>query len=288
MNLSLQNQIERGSTPEPNSGCWLWDGSLGSNGSGYGSLWIKSAQKRVPAHRASYTAFFGDIPDGKVVMHRCDTRSCVNPDHLSLGSYRDNAIDAHRKCRTKFSRATKEQRQAWARQPSTSGLAASVGLSLIERIDRMSTPEPNTGCFLWAGPQTKDGYGKIKVKGQMRLAHRVSYAENVEPIPAKMFVLHKCDTPSCVNPAHLSVGTPLDNCRDAANKKRNHFAGASREKRIEWARKRIARENQEPGLRREMNRKGWEVRHANEQAAREAREAREARLVLINLFKGLQ
>lgn len=83
------------SMPEPNSGCWLW--ITGVNKRGYGVLTI--CQKQHGAHRVSYQAFKGQIPDGLVVMHKCDTPSCVNPDHLSTGTVLDNNKDAASKRR---------------------------------------------------------------------------------------------------------------------------------------------------------------------------------------------
>jgi len=55
--------------------------------------------KHIKAHRMSYLIHVGDIPAGKVVMHSCDNPSCVNPDHLSVGSYSDNIQDCVRKGR---------------------------------------------------------------------------------------------------------------------------------------------------------------------------------------------
>lgn len=255
MNTDLRTRIERLSVPEPNTGCWLWTGTLNN---GYGMVGAPDGKKRL-AHRVSYAEYVGD-PSGKIVMHACDTPACVNPDHLRLGSHRDNAVDATRKLRTKFSRASAEQRQAWASQSSLSGLKASAGLSLSERIERMSVPEPNTGCHLWLGPLNNGGYGKIKVDGRMCIASRVSYAANVGAIPSGMMVLHKCDTPACVNPTHLFLGNARDNIVDAMRKGRATMVRVSTEQRAEWTKKRVARE---AGTRPDTARRGWKTRREN-------------------------
>lgn len=77
--------------PEPMSGCWLWSGTLGPI-HGYGQ--IRIANVLWCAHRLSYTVHYGEIPPGLMVLHRCDTRPCVNPDHLYLGTAKDNVRDA--------------------------------------------------------------------------------------------------------------------------------------------------------------------------------------------------
>lgn len=85
--------------------------------------------------------------------------------------------------------------------------------------------DPNTGCFLWFGSVNNVGYGSfsIKVDGKhsMRLAHRLSWEIQRGPIPEGLCVLHRCDTPRCVNPDHLFLGTKLDNNRDASRKGRH-------------------------------------------------------------------
>lgn len=84
-------------------GCWIYQGGISSNG--YGVVSVKN--KSVGAHRVSYESRFGKIPDGMCVLHRCDVRSCINPDHLFLGTLGNNNSDRESKGRSSDRRGEK-------------------------------------------------------------------------------------------------------------------------------------------------------------------------------------
>lgn len=92
----------------------------------------------------------------------------------------------------------------------------------IEEFSERWTPEPFSGCWLWTRSANNRGYGEVYPKGKGKtLAHRYSWLIYRGEIPANMCVLHRCDTPACVNPAHLFLGSKTDNIRDAVAKGRH-------------------------------------------------------------------
>ena len=79
---------------------------------------------------------------------------------------------------------------------------------------------PPGRCWLWSGAKDRDGYGVIADGKRTLGAHRVSYEMHHRPLPPGAVVMHSCDTPTCVNPAHLSVGTKRSNAADMTRKGR--------------------------------------------------------------------
>lgn len=107
---------------EKTSECWLWTAS--QTGVGYGQIWVNEAGwRRMDAHRFAYQHYKGNIPKGQVVMHSCDNKLCVNPDHLSLGTQKDNLRDMYAKGRNRSKETYKQQsgENHWTRRVSTNG-----------------------------------------------------------------------------------------------------------------------------------------------------------------------
>lgn len=85
-------------------------------------------------------------------------------------------------------------------------------------------------CWLWTGARGADGYGNILISKRGRIskhgrAHRVSWMLRFGQNPGRKLVLHRCDTPLCVRPDHLFLGTQLSNVRDMISKGRQKVGG---------------------------------------------------------------
>ncbi len=93
-----------------------------------------------------------------------------------------------------------------------------------------SKVQKTKGCWIWTASTIRGGYGQYHVKRWPMKAHRISWMiANKQNVPNGMNVLHNCDTPACVNPDHLFLGTAMDNWLDCVAKNRhmhgdNHWA----------------------------------------------------------------
>ena len=100
----------------------------------------------------------------------------------------------------------------------------------FDRHERKIVPVGEAGCWIWIGALYRNGYGQVcsgrKSPAGSRLptgAHRMAFEAENGPIPDGMHVLHLCDVPCCVNPAHLFLGDHAENMRDKEAKRRGCY-----------------------------------------------------------------
>ena len=201
--------------------CWLWGGCL--DAAGYGLIKFDGKNRR--AHRIAWQFAVGKIPVGMFLLHQCDVRSCCNPSHLKLGTQAENMAemaargrwhavgDSHRRQLSPERKA--EMKEAW------------YTALFWAKVEKRGPDD----CWLWTAGHNDKGYGSFGFRGRVQGAHRVSYILANGPIePSSLCVMHSCDTPLCVNPAHLSLGTRADNTRDMDRKGRRKPGGVKGER----------------------------------------------------------
>lgn len=110
-------------------------------------------------------------------------------------------------------------------------------MTMVEDLMERIHVEPNTGCWLWSGSTSSDGYGNARIGGKTVLVHRAIYEATHGNIPKGLVLDHEvCDTPACVNPDHLrpkanrdnvlrGVGPTATNARKAACKNGHQLSG---------------------------------------------------------------
>lgn len=112
----------------------------------------------------------------------------------------------------------------WERQYATGTVEASTRSKFVSVEERLRYWSKRVGdCLIWTGYVRSDGYGGMTVNGKYTGAHRVAYEVTRGPIPDGLVVRHKCDTPLCIEPSHLEVGTQADNSRDKVERGRSTF-----------------------------------------------------------------
>jgi hypothetical protein len=166
--------------------CWFWTAC--THRSGHGEIkWGEHARR---AHRVSWQIHFGDIPEGLFVCHKCDEPSCVNPNHLYLGTPLDNMMD-----RVRRDHAGKYRRP----------IRKKIKITPAERFWRKVNKGSDDECWTWTAQKDKQGYGRIWWVNSKENAHYVSWKIHYGEVPNGLHVIHTCNRPGCVNPLHLQL-----------------------------------------------------------------------------------
>jgi hypothetical protein len=134
MYKDMKERLDLNSKENKDTGCIEWQRYLSN---GYGKLMIGSrkdgTRKTTSAHRVSYVVHKGPIPDGLYVLHKCDNRKCINPDHLFLGTHQDNIDDREAKNRNNHTRKLSDEDVAYIHENKgtfkSKELAAKFGVS---------------------------------------------------------------------------------------------------------------------------------------------------------------
>jgi len=94
----------------------------------------------------------------------------------------------------------------------------------LDRIIGRHEKITETGCWIWSGATNTAGYGQTQFLGRLRLVHRIVHMCKSGVFPARSeVIMHTCDVPSCINPAHLKSGSQRENMYDMSNKGRAHW-----------------------------------------------------------------
>jgi DNA-binding MarR family transcriptional regulator len=162
--------------------CWDWKAYSDEGG---GSFYVGSGM--MGACRFLYILKNGEISKNSRVKHYCKNIRCCNPTHLYLDVYDGTIYDN----------------------------------AFTDRFWRRVDIKDKDDCWNWIAGKDEDGYGFVEFHGVTYRSTHIAYMITRGEIEKELFICHKCDNPSCVNPDHLFLGTCLDNVKDRHLKNRD-------------------------------------------------------------------
>jgi predicted XRE-type DNA-binding protein len=162
--------------------CWNWTAYSDKYGCSF-----YNGKGMMGACRFLYILKHGEIPKNSRVKHHCKNFRCCNPDHLYLDIYDGTIFDN----------------------------------TFTNRFWRKVDIKGEDSCWNWLAGADKDGYGFVTFHGITYKSTHIAYMITYGEFENGLFVCHKCDNPSCVNPKHLFLGTGNDNVKDRHSKKRD-------------------------------------------------------------------
>jgi hypothetical protein len=224
--------------------CWLWDGAV--RDTGYSKVTCNGRRgPSMSGQKAAWLMFNGEIPKDMELMNACPEhcKTCVNPNHWRLGKHSEIKLlreMSHPNVSLTFDQCSRLETILKQSGLTLAGIEALRTASYVTpdwMIDQgfsanfanrwYAKVRQTDTCWIWDGCRNSDGYGFIGINTGTDIisAHKASYMMFKGPIPENRDVLHHCapnkDCPSCVNPAHLSVGTASENTEQAV---RQHYS----------------------------------------------------------------